>query len=147
MVYGGCQRILHDGRQCKLERWARCGRRASDIFPKHNSWFCDDHLCVVIGEGVPMFNLIVEIGTLEVEVYKTVGIELLGMSNRQWAWAYGKIPIPRDVVSQIQWDLWTVRLVTKFLNGEVQYMKAIDFEVYCIEAHVVNFILDEVQEE
>lgn len=113
MLYEGCPRLLADGRSCELGKSARRERQSHGGLPDTNSRGRDDHVCVVIGQGVPMFNFVVDMDDIEdIDVYNVPGEQLFGMSGQQWDRAYGPTTLPSIVVDRIESKLWTIKLVT-----------------------------------
>lgn len=85
MVYEGCPIICDNGKVCELEKYVKRERRCYKTLPDNTNRKQDEHVCVPIERGVPMFNFIVEIDDLgNVDVFKGAGTELLGMSGREW---------------------------------------------------------------
>lgn len=80
MLYEGFPMICKDKKVCELGKYARHERRRYGTLPSNNSRERGEVVCVPIGRGVPIFNLVVEIKDVgDIDVFEGLGTELLGM--------------------------------------------------------------------
>lgn len=131
MVYKGCFVGYADGHPCELKNGARCEKRSGTH--KHGKYARerDDHICVSVDHGVAMFCFTISVNEFEViDVYKLLGIQLLGMSGQDWDRAYDPAKLPQSVVDRNVQSRWTMIFVTKWKSGGICIRKDVNNELF-----------------
>lgn len=107
VLYEGCDKVLNDGQPCKLGWKARCDRlRRRPLFVAQNIRDRTGHVCCPIGTGMKMWNFVVVIDNLAIDVFGVPGQDLLGISGKQWAKTYGPNAYLEDIMCQVEDDRW-----------------------------------------
>lgn len=103
MVYEGCLGLLIDGKQCTLGKEARVDQRADSTLPDRRSRQRDGHVYAPIGASVMMYNFVIEVDNIEMDVYNKPGAQLIGFSGSDWGQLYRcNRGVPPDVLHRIQ---------------------------------------------
>lgn len=146
MLYEGCPRLCLDGRMYELGKNARCKMWSHDGLPDVNSCKRDDHVYVGIGQGIPMFNVVVDINNYDdIDVFEFPRMQLFDMTGWEWNRVHGPLDQPSSITNRIQSWLWTMRLVTWWREGAIWFRKAIFFAAFLIFTKFKNIAHSRIQ--
>lgn len=102
MLYEGYPMIYKDMKVYELGKYARHENRCYGTLPYDNSREWDEHVCVLIGKGMPLFNSVIKIEDVrDIDIFEGLAIKLLGMCGLDWDRLHG-CSLPSHVVATIK---------------------------------------------
>lgn len=117
---GVISQLLDNGKPYKLGKLARQDQllvQDPPIMLNLRDHTC--HVCCPIGGGTKMWNFIIIIDDLEIDLFKGLGVKLLGLSGQCWVDGFQANVHGEDIMFLFEDNCRNVNFVTKFRNGHV----------------------------
>lgn len=103
VLYEGCDGLLNDGQACELGKSARRDQsRGRPIPASKNLRDRTGHVCRPIDCGKKMWNFVVVIDDLHIDVFEGPGQDLLGMSGQAWEDQFGPNAYAEDIMERVE---------------------------------------------
>lgn len=103
VLYEGCDKVLNDGQPYKLGKSARHNRLHGHPLPTMmNIRDYTRHVCHPVGSGKKMWNCMVVLNDLHIDIFEGPDQDLLGMLGQTWANQFGPNAYVEDVMEGLK---------------------------------------------